>query len=57
MFYENLKQNNVFTPHYIIIDPEFFIAGEPDFDEGPLKTIKISTKTSLNNVSFETDPK
>ena len=57
MFYENLKQNNVFTPHYIIIDPEFFIAGEPDFDEGPLKTIKISTITSLNNVSFETDPK
>ena len=44
-------------PQYIIIDPEFLLAGEPEIDEGPLKTIKLWVKTSLNNVAIELDPK
>ena len=35
---------------YIIMDQEFFILAEPDYDEGPYKTVSIRTKEPLKNI-------
>lgn len=43
----HLVEGKYVYSRYIVLDPEFFLLAEPDFDEGPLKTIVLRIKLSL----------
>jgi len=53
----NIIEGKSALTRYIVLDPEFFILAEPNFDDGPYKTVKVCMKYSLKNIKVEQDPK
>jgi hypothetical protein len=51
----NLQIGNELMIRYVVLDPEFFILIEPDFEDVPLKTIRIEIKAPLKNIDTKTD--
>ena len=51
----NLQIDNQLEIRYVVLDPEFFILIEPDFEDVPLKTIRIEIKAPLKNIETQTD--
>lgn len=53
----NLVEGKYVYSRYIVLDPEFFIFAEPDFYDGPIKTMIIRMKFSLKNIVIAGDSK
>lgn len=51
----NLQIGNSLEIRYVVLDPEFFILIEPDFNDSPVKTIRIEIKAPLKNIDTKTD--
>jgi hypothetical protein len=51
----HLQIGNSLEIRYVVLDPEFFILIEPDFEDVPLKSIRIEIKAPLKNIDTKTD--
>lgn len=51
----SLQIGNTLELRYVVLDPEFFILIEPDFEGSPLKTIRIEIKAPLKSIETKTD--
>jgi hypothetical protein len=51
----NLQIEDEFQTRYVVLDPEFFILVAPDFDDVPLKKIRIEIKAPQKNIQTKID--
>ena len=51
----NLQIGNNLEMRYVVLDPEFFILIEPNFEDTSLKSIRIEIKAPLKTIDTNTD--
>ena len=51
----NMQLGNSLEMRYVVLDPEFFILIEPEFEGKPNKSIRIEVKAPLKNIDTMTD--